>query len=390
MAIINNILDKTVDIDHLLSKGFSGSYRPQEIVFLLQKIQLSATPTAEKERLIQTGKKHYSQMISVENAPSEKHLTLFKTAFEQNAKRMASEVQALAQSIAENFSSPVVLVSFVRAGVPLGVLLCHALRDMSVECFHYGISIIRDRGIDHAALESIIAKHGSASIVFVDGWTGKGAISQQLQDSLGQDPRFQHPNRELLPLVTLADVGGCSWLAASGDDWLIPSGILGSTISGLISRSICAGEALSAKMIDASNIDQWHGCIEYNHLQEFDQSAQFIDDINQIRRQLGSVASATWSTSQRQEQQRQAQQVIQHIANDYQISNFNRIKPGIAEATRAILRRVPELVLLRDEKDPDTALLRLLAEETNTPVKVVGSALAPYRAVTLIQKLGAA
>ena len=185
-------------------------------------------------------------------------------------------------------------------------------------------------------------------------------------------------------------VGGCAWLAASGDDWLIPSGILGSTISGLISRSICVGEALTAETVSDDNLEQWHGCIEYQHLAEFDQSTQFIDQINQIRRQLHPVSAAVWTSTARKQQQQQASQVIQHIAAEYQITNVNRIKPGIAEATRAILRRVPELVLLRDEHDPDTALLRHLAEQTHTPIKIVGDALAPYRAVTLIQKLGAA
>ena len=40
--------------------------------------------------------------------------------------------------------------------------------------------IIRDRGIDTAALEWIEHHHGTAGIVFVDGWTGKGAITGEL------------------------------------------------------------------------------------------------------------------------------------------------------------------------------------------------------------------
>lgn len=41
---------------------------------------------------------------------------------------------------------------------------------------HYGISIIRDRGIDTTALEMIERRHGPRGIVFVDGWTRKGAM----------------------------------------------------------------------------------------------------------------------------------------------------------------------------------------------------------------------
>ncbi|MGE9528138.1 cysteine protease StiP domain-containing protein, partial [Escherichia coli] len=72
----------------------------------------------------------------------------------------------------------------VRAGVPLGVMLHQALRDMGKTSWHYGISIIRDRGIDGAALDVIEERHGTSGIVFVDGWTGKGAITGELVRAL--------------------------------------------------------------------------------------------------------------------------------------------------------------------------------------------------------------
>ena len=178
-------------------------------------------------------------------------------------------------------------------------------------------------------------------------------------------------------------------MAASGEDWLIPSGVLGSTISGLISRSICQSDTLQANEIEESNLGQWHGCVEYNHLKAFDMSQSFIKQINQIRRELPSEKNAVWTSAQQQLQRQRSQAVVKQLAEQYQITNINRIKPSIAEATRAILRRVPDLVLLRDANDADTALLRHLTEVTQTPVKVVGDQIAPYRAITLIQKLGA-
>ena len=370
----------------ILTQGFSGSYQPEQITFLLKRTQIRPTDTLEKERLIQSGEKHYSQMIGQENPPTERHLQLFEQAMQYGQQRLAKEVQQLAQTLSAEFAESIVLVSFVRAGVPLGVLLYHALQDMGRDCVHYGISIIRDRGIDFAALETIIAKHGHQSLVFVDGWTGKGAIQKELQRSLADDPRFiDRP----LPLVVLSDIGGCAWLAASGEDWLIPSGVLGSTISGLISRSICENEALQFNEVEESNLGQWHGCIEYTHLNSFDMSQSFVGQINQIRRKIKSEQNAVWTSAQQQLQKRQSQAVVKQLAEQYQITNINRIKPSIAEATRAILRRVPDLVLLRDANDADTALLRHLTEVTQTPVKVVGDQIAPYRAITLIQKLGA-
>ena len=186
MAIISK--DKASEL--ILKQGFSGSYQSEQVTFLLKRTDIEPTDTVEKERLIQTGEKHYSQMISLEHAPTARHLQLFEQAMQQGQQRLAQEVQQLAQTLVETFNEPMVLVSFVRAGVPLGVLLYHAIYDLGRNCVHYGISIIRDRGIDFAALETIIAKHGHESIVFVDGWTGKGAIRQELQRSLGNDARF--------------------------------------------------------------------------------------------------------------------------------------------------------------------------------------------------------
>ena len=145
---------------------------------------------------------------------------------------MASEVQSLALALNAACTGPgIALVSFVRAGLPLGVLLRRALVEMGRDARHYGISIIRDRGIDTVALEAIIRLHGAENIVFVDGWTGKGAISGELARTLADDTRFPAGPR----LVVLADPCGRAWLAASAQDWTIPSGILGATVSGLVS-----------------------------------------------------------------------------------------------------------------------------------------------------------
>ena len=42
----------------------TGSYSEQDCRFLLQPIQLEMLSVEEKERQLQSGKKHYSEMIS--------------------------------------------------------------------------------------------------------------------------------------------------------------------------------------------------------------------------------------------------------------------------------------------------------------------------------------
>ena len=59
------------------------------------------------------------------------------------------------------------------------------------------------------------------------------------------------------------------------------------------------------------------------------------------------------------------------------------IKPGIGEATRVLLRRVPRLLVLRDPDAPDVAHLNVLATEKSVPLIV--DADLPYQAVSLIQ-----
>ena len=82
-----------------------------------------------------------------------------------------------------------------------------------------------------------------------------------------------------------------------------------------------------------------------------------------------------------------SEQVINTLAEQYSITNINRIKPGIAEATRAVLRRVPDHVLVRKMSDPDVALLVYLAQQKNITITEVGNDIGQYRAVTIIKKV---
>ena len=65
------------------------------------------------------------------------------------------------------------------------------------------------------------------------------------------------------------------------------------------------------------------------------------------------------------------------------ITDVNLVKPGIGEATRVLLRRVPRLLMLRDPAAPDVAHLKVLAAEKSVPLVVDASL--PYQAVSLIK-----
>ena len=68
----------------------------------------------------------------------------------------------------------------------------------------------------------------------------------------------------------------------------------------------------------------------------------------------------------------------------YELQNRNRVKPGIGEATRAILRRMPDLLLLRSTDDPKLKHLIHLCEEKNVTIELVPQM--PVNATTIIKK----
>ena len=372
-----------------IQANFSGSYLPSEVTLLLDIVSADSvhdiTPT-QKEALIQSGQRHYSDMLTLEKPPSATHEALYNQALAAGKQRMANDVTSLAFSLHQLFhafvsaSQPLILVSLVRAGLPIGVLLQKAFSDASASYAlasqHYGVSIIRDRGLDPVALQYILQQHPHSPIVFVDGWTGKGAIYGELQRSLAQitDKRQQgqlfHQGDGVIPLVTLADPAGVAWLSASDDDWLMPASLLNSTVSGLISRTLYREPS-----------DGLHQAVYYDKLQPWDRSGEFIQTIDALRQQmplptpLTGKLLPTFAT----------QSVIDDLAARFAISNRNRIKPTIAEATRAILRRDPECVLVNEMADgQDTALLRHLCEEKNIQL-IADASIAPYQAVTIIK-----
>ncbi len=375
----------------------SGSYLASDVTVLLDIVNKDAiadVPVGQKEALIQSGQRHYSDMLTLEDAPTAMHEQLYVQALEQGTNRTATDTANLAYTLHQIFHQqvddkrPLILVSLVRAGLPIGVLLQRALADAdssyALPSVHYGISIIRDRGLDLVALQLILNAYPDSPLIFVDGWTGKGAIYQELARSLDAFSNPTHPNftnifhqgtldnTAVIPLLTLADPAGVAWLAASEEDWLIPSGLLNSTVSGLISRSLYT-EPQSGL----------HRSVFYDNLVEADHSLAFVNHIDTTRRALSTPPQYLATFKQ---PRYQTADLINKLADDYKITNHNRIKPTIAEATRAILRRDPECILLATAEHPDTILLRHLCGERDINVTVLGAKILPYQAITLIKQ----
>ncbi|MBJ7312861.1 cysteine protease StiP family protein [Rugamonas sp. CCM 8940] len=379
--------------------NFSGSYHGDDVQFLLKPLALASfVEVADKERLIQSGQRHYSEMLSRESLPSARYLEVFAAACAANLERMAADCLTLAGLIARRRAGPVTLVSLARAGTPVGVVLKRLLAGVfGRETAHYSLSIIRDRGIDQVALEYILARgHAAESIVFIDGWTGKGVISGELHASIA-DFNASHGCAIDSGLYVLSDLAGVAACAAAHDDYLIPSSILNATVSGLVSRSI---------LNQAIGPADFHGCVYYAEFEEQDQSRAFADSL--VERALALVAdgaagsstagpssagaanananaNAAASVTAREAAASVSRRYMAEAMRGHGIVDRNLIKPGLGEATRVLLRRTPERLIVRDAASADVAHLLVLAREKNVPVHIDPEL--PYQAVSIIRNV---
>ncbi|WP_371538530.1 MULTISPECIES: phosphoribosyltransferase [unclassified Streptomyces] len=350
-----------------------SSYAAEDVGWLLQDlsdVELEA-PTEEREEAIQAGGAHYAESLPVEYQPSEQYQELFRSALETSAPRIAQAVGTVTETVLAERSARPVLVSLARAGTPVGVLMRRwAQHRHGLDLPHYAVSIVRGRGIDANALRWLAAHHDPADVVFVDGWTGKGAITRELADALAGFPGFDPE------IAVLADPGGCVRTYGTREDFLIPSACLNSTVSGLISRTVLRADLVGPQ--------DFHGGKFYRELAESDVSADFIDAVaarfdavsdavdTAAKEQLAADRAPTW----------EGWAAVERISEEYGIHDVNLVKPGVGETTRVLLRRVPWKILARSGAGADLDHVRLLAEQRGVPVEEVDGL--PYSCVGLI------
>ena len=353
-----------------------GSYEPDEVGWLLTDLSGAAleAPTEEREEAVQSGGAHYAESLPIEYAPDPAYLALYEEALERTALRLAVAVGTAAELVLRDRPAPV-LASLARAGTPVGVLLRRwAARFHGVEPPHYAVSIVRGRGIDAVALEWLARVHDPADVVFVDGWTGKGAIATELTAALRAFRASTGTAFEEDGLVVLADPGSCVRVFGTREDFLLASSCLNSTVSGLVSRTV-----LKPGLIGPGD---FHGAKFYSGLAAEDRSISFLDRVErefeaaeaEVRARLAEPVDRAPTWAGRRE--------VERIAAVYGIDDLNLVKPGVGEATRVLLRRVPWRLLVRDPGDVEVAHLLHLAEQRGVPVETVPSL--TYRAVGVI------
>ncbi|WP_405008651.1 phosphoribosyltransferase [Kitasatospora purpeofusca] len=353
-----------------------SSYRADEVAWLLKDltgVDLEA-PTEEREEAVQSGGAHYAESLPVEYQPSPEYQELFHQALRVSARRIALAVGTVAETLLRERGPGLVLASLARAGTPVGILIRRWLAaGHGLDAPHYAVSIVRGRGIDPAALRYLDAHHRAADVVFVDGWTGKGAITRELAEALGGtgfDP----------DLAVLADPGRCVRTFGTRDDFLIPSACLNSTVSGLVSRTVLRSDLIGP--------DDFHGAKHYTELAGADVSGAFLDTVADhfadVRAEALAAADRFLAPEHADERAPDwaGWAAVERISAEYGIDSVNLVKPGVGETTRVMLRRVPWRVLARRGAGADLDHVRLLAAQRGVPVEEVDDL--PYSCVGLI------
>lgn len=358
-----------------------GSYPTAEVGWLLTDLSGHDLEgdVAEREARIQSGQAHYAESLPREYQPAPEYRDLFESVLADTADRLAHALGLVTELVLAERGKNVVLASLARAGTPVGVLMRRwAAERHGLDLPHFAVSIVRARGIDTAAMRWLAGRYDPASVVFVDGWTGKGAITRELTAAL-RDLRAQSGLTFDDRLAVLADPGQCVSTFGTRDDFLIPSACLNSTVSGLVSRTVLNRELIAPH--------QFHGAKFYAEFADQDVSGRLVDTVAarfsavaaRVTADLPGLLAADrtptfagWAA-------------IERITAEYGVSSVNFVKPGVGETTRVLLRRVPWRILLREADHPDHRHLRLLAADRGVPIEIRPDL--PYSCVGLIRQL---
>lgn len=368
------------------------SYNNDDVIVLLKDLtnEMKEMSTEERERAIQSGV-HYSEMLPEEKAPSEEYEALYEKALSDKKHEIALDIARVSEIMwsKRELNKTPIIVSLARAGIPVGILIKRYIKQKyKVNCPHYVISIIRDRGIDENAMEYIYnkeikeANNFVENIFFIDGWTGKGAIKKQLEEAVSkmqiENPKWHHLSSKL---YVLADPANITPYCGTHEDYLLPSACLNSTVSGLTSRTILNKYTHTEK-------GDFHGAVYFDKFKDIDKSKEFIDAISEEFKNISedSVVKDVLSI----EPGWNGMSITLDICKLFDISDYKKVKPGIGETTRVLLRRVPWKVLINkdiSDEDPDIQHILLLCREKKIPT--MRWDLGHYKVCGIIKELNA-
>ncbi|MGG7097815.1 cysteine protease StiP domain-containing protein [Clostridium sardiniense] len=330
-----------------------SSYK-EDVVFLLKDLseEINEITVEEKEKLINSGI-NYSEFISKESIPSKEMTEIFLSLLEDKKEEVAKYVEIISDTIFKEKGENLVIVSLARAGTPFGILIKKYIKfKYKIDIPHYSISIIRGKGIDFNALKFILKEHKDGLIQFVDGWTGKGSITKELDKSIELFNREFGENVSS-GLAAIADPAMLCTVCGTRKDIAIPNCCLNSTVSGLISRTIHNDKYI--------NEDDFHGAKYLDYLEEYDFSNEFIKKIEECFKVENYDI-------EKYKREKTAEKIVQDVREEFDVADINKIKLSVGEASRALLRRKVRCILIKDIEDKDVRHIIQLSKEKDVEI----------------------
>jgi len=339
------------------------SYTRNQVTCLLAPYPGELLSVSDKEQRLRAGD-YYGDLLSIEALLHPDYLAVFDRQMATLADHLAPYILRLADRI--NADRPgradIVLVSLARAGTPIGVVLADVLRwHHGRTVIHYTASVIHKYGFDAHALAYLLSRHAPQALLFLDGWISQGRISRALKETMAQVPGVDGT------LYCLSDPSGIGDACATRRDLLLPSAVLNAAVSGLLSRTV-------------HNPDGFDFSAPYPDHAAVDRTQAFVRDMLAAVEACPGPADDFVVPGISQRPLAQAQ--IQAWCTTHQTTP-ERIKAGIGEVSRSLLRRTPSFVALEPDAVDEAEHLFYLAAQHQVPIEVRPLD-GPYRAFSIL------
>lgn len=289
---------------------------------------------------------HYCDFIPMEKELDKDYVNIFNKMLKLTERQTASYVKRLTEMVCEKYPN-VVFVSLLRGGTIVGVLMKrYAKKVMNKDIRHYSVGLSRGKGIDFRALKEIVTNNPNKTIVFVDGWVGKGTTKLELDKTCQLFNKKYGTNVKPI-MAVLSDLKNISDFTATHEDVLLPNSLINAQGCGLISR-ITQNEKIV-------NDDEYNGAVIFDNLKNEDKTYILIDNISKYFGQSEMEISTVTENSKNSI-------VLDDIIDKYKIKNINGIKVGINETIRILLKRNVSFVLVKNRNNKELEPIKYLCD----------------------------
>lgn len=334
----------------LRSHIHSVSLEEDKCIYLLKDVsgQVPVISADEKRKRLKTSSNSRG-ILARDPMVMPETVKLFREKTIENRQKIAEYVGFLSEKLYYDADHKPVLVSLARGGIITGALCKYYIETIyGKKVPHYTISLIRKNGIDSIALSDIVNRHGYDRIRFIDGWTGSGLISKELEQYVS-DYNLEHNTDIDKNLSVLADTSHVCRIYGTREDVFMPECCLNATICGLLSSVIMCS-------------DDYHGAMIFDELASEDQTIWYYKLISKNIHKVNT--DMIYDNVEFYGRQLQLK-----IYKEMKLDSEKKVRLGLGESTRAIFRSDLKELLVKDPEMKDIAYILHLARQKGIKVK---------------------